>query len=345
MTSEITQGFSQSQAVVPFSQSHLAGVESLVPRRDPATKKMTLPPHYVQRAVTVVGIKTTVGRFLPVSHEGESNETYVDKVELLGATRAEFIARKLKGIERRMHMRLFRELTETHKGGDWQMQFKEWFDKRACEIPNELCTLCWNDSLFGSLEAGKGATFSRARYFDSYSVEHATDCIAQLGSEEGMAIGNTVGENLSKGRGDASLHYYQYVKPGTHFPFITVIENPTLLDIAGLLHAITAADARGYGKYSANHGKFHTEVLAVSTGLPRFSVLDMLQWADESGVNEDAVAGIRRRFDGAVDGARAPFEDGLGSAAETLWGAQSEVLRRALPHEFTAYAAQLDARR
>ena len=319
----------------------LAPVSTLVPVAVEKNKR-ALPAHFVQRTVTIVGIKTTVGRFLPVSHEGDSNETYVDKVDLLGKTRAEFIARKLKGIERRMHMRLFRELTETQSGQKWDDQFRLWFDKRACEIPNGLCTLCWNDSLFGSLEAGKGATFSRIRYFDTYSVEGAEDCIARLGSDEGMAIGNTVGEDLSKGRGDSSLHYYEYVKPGTHFPFITVIENPTLLDIAGLLHAITAADARGYGKYSASSGKFHTEVLAVSTGLPRFSVLSMLEWANAGGVNEDAAAGIRDHFTADTNAAeRARFEDGVHGESVTLWGEESEVLRGGLSREFSTYAEAL----
>lgn len=321
----------------------LAPVSTLVPVAVDKNKRV-LPPHYLQRTATIVGIKTTTGRFLPVSHEGDSNETYVDKVDLLGRTRAEFIARKLKGIERRTHMRLFRELTEVQTRRSWDEQFKLWFDKRACEIPNALCTLCWNDSLFGSLETDKvkGATFSRIRYFDTYSVEGAEDCIARLGSDEGLAIGNTVGEDLAKGRGDSSLHYYEYVKPGTHFPFITVIENPTLLDIAGLLHAITAADSRGYGKYSASSGKFNTEILAVSTGLPRFSVLDMLTWAQqESGVNEDAVAGLRDRFTPAAADRTARFEDGVHGEPVTFWGSASEALRGVLASEFAAYAGAL----
>lgn len=320
----------------------LASIHTLVPEMNKDLKRRVLPPHYVQRTVTIVGIKTTAGRFLPVSHEGDSNETYVDKVELLGKVRAEFIARKIKGIERRMHMRLFRELTETQTGRPWQEQFMAWFDKRACEIPNALCTLCWNDSLFGSLEAGKGATFSRIRYFDTYSVEGAEDCIARLGSDEGMAIGNTVGEDLSKGRSDSSFHMYEYVKPGTHFPFITVIESPTTLDIAGLLHAITAADARGYGKYSANSGKFSTEILAVSSGLPRFSVLDMLEWATNAGgINVDPLIGIRERFTATAGDQRARFEDGVHGEPATLWGEESERLRPLLTDQFRAYIGAL----
>ena len=340
MTSILTN----STALVSLSDGRtLAPISSLLPVVLEKNKR-ALPPHYLQRTATIVGIKTTTGRFLPVSHEGDSNETYVDKVDLLGSTRAEFIARKLKGIERRMHMRLFRELTETVSKRPWDQQFRAWFSDRACEIPNSLCTLCWNDSLFGSLETDKvkGATFSRIRYFDTYSVESAADCIARLGSDEGMAIGNTVGEDLSKGRSDSSFHQYEYVKPGTHFPFITVIENPTLLDIAGLLHAITAADARGYGKYSASSGKFSTEILAVSTGLPRFSVLDMLAWAGSRPEGDAAADDIRKRFELPDRDERKPlFEDGIHERAVTLWGDEIELLRAPLQSQFAAYVDAL----
>ena len=115
-------------------------ITTLVPTQ--IGKKTALPPHYTLRVVTIVGIKTTVGRFMPVSHEGESNETYIDKVDLLGAQRAEFIARKIKAIERRQHMRLFRELTEKHTKKSWDDAFKSWF-KLSCEIPDGQCTLCW----------------------------------------------------------------------------------------------------------------------------------------------------------------------------------------------------------
>jgi len=327
----------------PITESTaLAHVRTLVPQVESEKgAKRALRPHMMQRTVTVVGIKRTTARFLPVSHEGDSNETYVDKVDVLGTTRAEFIARKLKAIERRAHMRLFRDLTEQHAGGTWKKHFEAWFG-RACEIPNSLCTLCWNDSLFGSLETDKvkGATFSRIRYFDTYSIEPAEDCIARLGSDEGMAIGNTVGEDLSKGRGDSSLHYYEYVKPDTHFPFITIIENPTLLDIAGLVNAITAADVRGYGKYSANSGKFDTDVLAVSTGVPRFSVLKMLEWAKEyDGSPDHGLHHLREQF--TPDGGKARFEDNVRGEASTLWGQQSDGLWSVLGAEFVKYVAEL----
>ncbi len=231
-------------------------------------------------------------------------------------------------------MRLFRDLTERATKKPWQESFKAWFENRACEIPNQLCTLCWNDSLFGSLEAGKGATFSRIRYFDSYSVEGADECVAMLGSEEGMAIGNTVGEDLSKARGDASLHYYEYVKPGTHFPFITIIENATLLDVAGLLQAMRMADAHGYGKYSANHGKFSTEVLAVAGGVPRFSVLDMLTWG-AMGMGE-----LRSRFDPTTP--QVKFDAVSGGAAMAVYQPSAfDALSDALSAQFDVYVGRV----
>jgi hypothetical protein len=284
--------------------------------------------------VTVVGIKTVKTRFLPVSHEGHGIETYVDKLELLGKQRAEFIGRKLKGIERRAHMTLFRELVEKKSGGNWE----EYFDKKfgtPCIIPDNLCIACWNCSLFGALNAqAQVATFSRIRYFDTYSIEDATDCIAMEGSEEGMGIGNQVYEDLvadvegkPRGRGAETYHLYEYVKAGTRLPFITLIESPTLLDVAGYIHAVRRADEHGYGKYSANHGKFDTRFLAIATGYPRFSVLDMLQWAEEESLES-------RFADQAVR-----FDDLNGSVA--VFGPEIETLADKLVEEFDKYFGAL----
>ncbi|MBC7261579.1 MAG: type I-D CRISPR-associated protein Csc2, partial [Chloroflexi bacterium] len=232
----------------------------------------------------------------------------------------------LKGIERRAHMSLFRELVEQKTDSNWQEYFAAKFDKE-CTIPDSLCIACWNCSLFGGLEAGKGATFSRIRYFDTYSVEDAVDCIAMEGSEEGMGIGNQVYEDVNKGRGAETYHLYEYVKAGTRFPFITIIESPTLLDVAGYLHTVRRADEHGYGKYSANHGKFDTEFLVVATGYPRFSVLDMLKWADEGT--------LESRFDER----KVHFDDLSGSVA--FFGEEIEALAGKLTEAFEEYFAAL----
>lgn len=300
--------------------NRMTPVDVLVPRV--VNKRRVAQPIYTWQVVTVVGLKTAKTRFLPVSHEGYGNETYVDKLDLLGKTRAEFIGRKLKGIERRAHMSLFRELVEQRTGNGWEEYFRYRFDK-PCTIPDSLCVACWNCSLFGALEPGKGATFSRIRYFDTYSIEDAADCIAMEGTEEGMGIGNQVYEDVDKARGAETYHLYEYVKAGTRFPFITMIESPTLLDVAGYLHAVRRADEHGYGKYSANHGKFDTRFLVVATGYPRFSVLDMLRWADE-GTLESRFADRKVRFD-----------DLNGSVA--LYGEEIETLADKLKEAFDEY--------
>jgi hypothetical protein len=306
----------------------MAAVDALVPRV--VNKRRVAQPIFTRRVVTIAGIKTVKTRFLPVSHEGYGNESYVDKLELLGKTRAEFISRKLKGIERRAHMNLFREMVEQRTGNGWEEYFQARFDK-PCTIPDALCIACWNCSLFGALDAqGQVATFSRIRFFDTYSIESAEDCIAMEGSEEGMGIGNQVYEDLvadetgkKRTRGPETYHLYEYVKAGTRFPFITLIESPTLLDVAGYLHAVCRADEHGYGKYSANHGKFDTHFLVVATGYPRFSVLDMLRWADE-GALESRFASREVRFD-----------DLNGSAA--LFGEEIEALAGKLTEAFDEY--------
>jgi hypothetical protein len=294
----------------------MADTGALIPRV--VNKRQVAQPIFTRRVVTIAGIKTVKTRFLPVSHEGYGNESYVDKLELLGKTRAEFIGRKLKGIERRAHMGLFREMVEQRTGNGWKEYFQAHFDKE-CTIPDNLCIACWNCSLFGGLEAGKGATFSRIRYFDTYSIEASEDCIAMEGSEEGMGIGNQVYEDVNQARGAETYHLYEYVKAGTHFPFITIIESPTLLDVAGYLRAVRRADEHGYGKYSANHGKFDTRFLVVATGYPRFSVLDMLQWADE-GTLERRFANREVSFDD-LNGTVGLFDEEI----ETLAGKLAEA--------------------
>lgn len=304
--------------------NQLADARTLTPRI--AQGKKISKATFSRRIVTVVGVKTTTGRFLPVSHAGYSNETYVDKLDLLGKSRAEFIGRKLKGTERRAHMTLFREMVEAETNTEWRAFFREQFGKE-CTIPDGLCVACWNCSLFGSLEAGKGATFSRIRYFDTFSIEDATECIQTDDSPEQMAIGNTVGEDLSIERGEASFHRYEYVKAGTRFPFITIIESPTLLDVASYLAGVKLADQHGYGKYSANHGKFATDFFAVSTGYPLFSVLDMLSWLEDGGLTTPQ---SQLNFEAVVE------------APATLFGDSIDALRNELRPAFKGYIEALN---
>jgi CRISPR type I-D-associated protein Csc2 len=341
----------------------LADVQTLTPRE--VKSKKIAQAVYTRQVVTVVGVKTATSRFLPVSHAGYSNETYVDKLDLLGKTRAEFIGRKLKGIERRAHMTLFRGMVEAqqkadNQKADWRAFFAAHFGTKpedACMIPDKLCLACWNCSLFGGLESQvkKAGTFSRLRYFDTFSVEDAAECVQTDDSPEQMAIGNVVYEDLvregeEKTRGAESFHRYEYVKAGTHFPFITILESPTLLDVAGYLTAVKLADQHGYGKYSANHGKFQTEILAVSTGYPLFSVLDMLTWLEK--------ADATRQEKQAAEEPKPPeqadenplkevieqlkFEAAVGQLV-SLFGADIDAVQKKLGAEFQAYITALKA--
>jgi len=318
----------------------LADVQTLAPR-DVKGKKIA-QAIYTRQVVTVVGVKTTAGRFLPVSHAGYSNETYADKLDLLDKTRAEFIGRKLKGIERRAHMTMFREMVEAYQKAanqsvGWRQFFASHFGttvEDACTIPDKLCLACWNCSLFGGMESQikKAGTFSRIRYFDTFSVEDAAECIQTDDSPEQMAIGNVVYEDLiregeEKTRGAESFHRYEYVKAGTRFPFITIIESPTLLDVAGYLAAVKLADQHGYGKYSANHGKFETEFLAVSTGYPLFSILNMLIWLE---------SGDLKNLQGKLK-----FEAVVGSPV-SLFDSDIEAARQVLGSQFTTYINALN---
>lgn len=287
--------------------SQLTPVEFLKPKPLPVgksgKKKPVTQQGFTDRVVTIAGFKTTVGRFLPVSHDGRGIETYVDKVRLQGKTRAEFIAKKLKGIERRAHMRLYRALTEAYGKQLWQEYFQQRFGS-ACMIPNKLCMACWNCSLFGGMDEGELSEETRFRPFDTYSVQRDTECIASIGSSEGMGIGNQVYEEGHLQRESNTYFLYEYVKAGTLFPFIAKIETPTLLDVAGYLAAIRRADGHGYGKYTANYGKFATQVLTVAWGHPRFSVLDMLEWAEAVPAEQVAEEGTEKQKIKLIDRVR-----------------------------------------
>lgn len=250
--------------------------------------------------VTIVGMKRTTSNFLPVSHDAEGNETYVDKIEgLFGkddGIRAEFISRKQEGIERRGHMNLVREkicefikkeefagnkiIKDIQKENDLEEIWKELFNNE-CIIPHKLCIACPNCSLFGGWNSSNSnKTFSRVRSFDTYSIQKGDNCIINDESISGMKIGNQVAEDSTKAT-SSNFHYYETVKPGVYFPFIVMIERATLFDVASYLKAIRWADNHGYGKYSARNGKFQSEIWAVANGHPKFSVLDILKKADK----------------------------------------------------------------
>jgi|GEM_PF-4836409 len=262
--------------------------------------------------VTIMGMKRTTSSFLPVSHDGEGNETYVDKIEnLLGkddGVRAEFIARKQEGIERRGQMNLIRtkinELVKKDeysdkkkvknfiKEDDFNKKWEKLFG-RQCIIPHDLCISCPNCSLFGGWNPDVNSTkskrknnsksqktFSRIRNFDTYSLQKDDNCIVNDESVVGMKIGNQVKEDATSAD-SSNFHYYESVKPGVYFPFIVMIERATLFDVVSYIKAIRWADNHGYGKYSARNGKFQTEIWAVANGHPKFSILDILEKAED----------------------------------------------------------------
>lgn len=257
-------------------------------------------PRFTGRVATVIGLRTTTTRFVPKSHEGFSNEAYVDKEWILGEKRAAFTARKQKATERRSHMRLLRQYADAgsavagrlDKNGKFETEAKaiklDVAEPWRCEIPHELCLRCPNCTLFGGLRPGtQFALLARARYQDSFSLEPTRLCVANEESDagdmgiDGMAIGNTQMERLEAKRSSSSFFYYEYVRPGAHFPFVLTLLDPSILDVAGILTAIEFAAMTGYGSYSSNQGKFRTHVLALGTGMPRFSVLDMLEWTQD----------------------------------------------------------------
>lgn len=220
------------------------------------------------KILTVIGIRTLTTRAIFQSHDNIGNETIVDKETINGVKRAVFTSRKQKAVERRAHIRLFRKFNPQY----WSKA-----GINDCIVPEALCRACPNCTLFGSMVPGRDiALASRIRYCDSFSIEPVEQCVATgVGDdgESGMAVGNMITSELVS----QTLFYYEYIRPGTRFPFVTVILDPDPLDIAGFFAAHKLANSIGFGTYSTNHGKFKTDFLAIGFGMPNVTPLDLAE--------------------------------------------------------------------
>ncbi len=88
MSSDISENLSNFIA-------QLEPITFLKPRIDDAKKKVA-QPSYTQQGVTIVGLKTTLGRFLPVSHEGHGIEKRANREKFVTLT-SQFFDSCLKG--------------------------------------------------------------------------------------------------------------------------------------------------------------------------------------------------------------------------------------------------------
>jgi CRISPR type I-D-associated protein Csc2 len=186
---------------------------------------------------------------------------------------------------------------------------------------------CYNCFTYGGVIAIKDKTQaikSRLKPTTSFSIQ--SDEEALIDEEEFHNIVHTDFRMEQAEKGEQkrpSIYNLLLLKPGTVFPFIDIIFNPTKFDLAMYLETLRRADAMGYGSRSSLLGTMETKIIAITDNL-KISHKDLLNKIkiDEAG-NLD-IAELKAKF-----------------GVEVVDENQLETLRAKLPALIEKYKAKI----
>jgi CRISPR type I-D-associated protein Csc2 len=221
----------------------------------------TLKRVYVQKNdyIAIVGYKILKDFARFTSHEDLSN----DKIDYAGKARIYLTGLKRRGVYRRASEAILRQYNEDYN----------------CATPDHQCMDCYNCFTYGGVIAKKDETKaikSRLKTITSFSIQ--SDEEALIDEEEFHNIVHTDFRMEQAEKGEQkkpSLYNLLLVKPGTVFPFIDIIFNPTEFDLAMYLETVRRADAMGFGSRSSLLGSMETKIIAITDNL-RISHKDLL---------------------------------------------------------------------
>lgn len=216
---------------------------------------------YVQKNdyVAIVGYKILKDFARFTSHEDLSN----DKIDYAGKSRIYLTGLKRRGVYRRASEAILRQYNEDYN----------------CATPDHQCMSCYNCFTYGGVIAIKDKTQaikSRLKPTTSFSIQ--SDEEALIDEEEFHNIVHTDFRMEQAEKGEQkkpSIYNLLLVKPGTVFPFIDIIFNPTKFDVAMYLEMLRRADAMGYGSRSSLLGTMETKIIAITDNL-KISHKDLL---------------------------------------------------------------------
>jgi len=264
---------------------------------------------YVQKNdyIAIVGYKVLKDFARFTSHEDLSN----DKIDYAGKSRIYLTGLKRRGVFRRASEAILRQYNENYN----------------CATPDHQCMNCYNCFTYGGVITIKDQTQaikSRLKPTTSFSIQ--SDEEALIDEEEFHNIVHTDFRMEQAEKGEQkkpSIYNLLLLKPGTIFPFIDIIFNPTKFDLAMYLETLRRADAMGYGSRSSLLGTMETKIIAITDNL-KISHKDLLNKikVDESG-NVD-VKELKAEF-----------------GAEAVDEKQLEALRAKLPELINTYKAEI----
>jgi len=264
---------------------------------------------YVQKNdyIAIVGYKVLKDFARFTSHEDLSN----DKIDYAGKSRIYLTGLKRRGVYRRASEAILRQYNENYN----------------CATPDHQCMNCYNCFTYGGVIAIKDKTQaikSRLKPTTSFSVQ--SDEEALIDEEEFHNIVHTDFRMEQAEKGEQkkpSIYNLLLLKPGTVFPFIDIIFNPTRFDLAMYLETLRRADAMGYGSRSSLLGTMETKIIAITDNL----IIS----------HKDLLNKIKIDDAGNIDIAELKAEFGVEVVDEN----QLETLRAKLPALIEKYKAEI----
>jgi len=216
---------------------------------------------YVQKNdyIAIIGYKVLKDFARFTSHE----DLTMDTIDYAEKSRIYLTGLKRRAVYRRASEAILREHNPNYN----------------CATPDHQCMNCYNCYAYGGVIAVKDKTQaikSRMKTTTSFSMQ--SDDEATIDEEEFHNIVHTdlrMEQVPAEEAKKPSLYTMLLIKPGTVFPFIDIVFNPTQFDLAMYLETIKRADVAGYGSRSSLLGTMETKIIAITNNL-KISQKDLL---------------------------------------------------------------------
>ncbi len=240
---------------------------------------------YVQKNdyVAIVGYKVLKDFARFTSHEDLSN----DRIDYAGKFRIYLTGLKRRGVYRRASEAILRQYNEDYN----------------CATPDHQCMNCYNCLTYGGVIAVKDKTQaikSRLKPITSFSIQSDEEALADEEEFHNIVHTDFRMEQSEKGeQKKPSIYNLLLIKPGTVFPFIDIIFNPTRFDMAMYLETLRRADTMGYGSRSSLLGTMETKIIAITDNL-KISHKDLLHKIKINETGDVDITELTTEFDGEL---------------------------------------------
>lgn len=197
--------------------------------------------------VAIAGVKKLIDFARFTSHE----DTSIDRLEFMDEERI-----YLTGLKRRAVMRRASEGILRSFAGEYPY---------TCATPDYQCMSCYNCYMYGGLRTVKKSTKglrARIKPVTSFSVQPYGEAVTSE-PEFHIMVHRNLSMDQSEQKGDqksASIYELDLIRPGTCFPFVDIIFNPSQFDLAMYFKTLERSDAEGYGSRASLYGAMQTDI-------------------------------------------------------------------------------------